>query len=170
MQNTITWCFPHSPVTPLMEEVTGVDVDVDVAVEKPAVNLFKKVFWQQRWQEVLRMKYVYLTVLAILGIMTIVLAVTKKSNDDPLTEKLGVSNLTYWSILHILFYVIVGYLFPNYFVTAQLLGIGWELFECGAGWATHHLFPGNNWWYGVGSDIVMNVIGFLIGAYLRTKF
>ena len=104
---------------------------------------------------------------------------THKDFKDPLETELFFG-LDGWSGTHVLFFLMMGYLFPKSFILSMLLGISWELFE--------HLYgkhrPGwlggygdcpnlqsdrtedGNWWYGKWTDIVCNALGFLIGRGL----
>ena len=109
---------------------------------------------------------------------------SNKKFKDPLEKKIRILNLELdgWSFSHIMFFMLMGYLFPNTFIKTMLLGISWELFE--------HLYgkhrPGwlggyggecnniatdredGNWWYGKWTDIVCNAFGFLVGRYINT--
>jgi len=112
-----------------------------------------------------------------------------KDFKDPLETKLFVGldvGLDGWSITHVTFFAILGYVYPEYFWYAIVLGTMWELFEVlyGRGrpeWADEFLggYGGcdklrtdredGNWWYGKWSDIACNIIGFTIGVYLRKR-
>lgn len=101
---------------------------------------------------------------------------------DPLLTKLGLMDLDGWSLTHILFYLLLGYLFPDHFVPLMLMGVLWEIVEhfvlnhlkslnyhakC-----TNMLLPRdqeNRWWFGRVSDIPMNALGFAIGYHLNKK-
>ena len=98
---------------------------------------------------------------------------------DPLLTKLGVLDLDGWSLTHVLFYVLLGYLFPEHFVYLMLAGILWEIVE---EFVLNHLSSldyhskcskilpprdqENRWWFGRVSDIPMNALGFVIGYRL----
>lgn len=94
---------------------------------------------------------------------------------DPLMKKLGIFDLDGWSLSHLFFFAILGYLYPNTFVVSMGLGVGWEVFEHVVGknrpgflggfgdCATTDPGVSGSWWFGRASDIVMNVVGFLIG-------
>ena len=79
-----------------------------------------------------------------------------------------------WSISHLLFYMLLGYLFPNKIILTLSLGIIWELFETYIGIYKPIIFKdfgfcstdnSKVWWYGKISDIIVNFIGFMIGQY-----
>jgi hypothetical protein len=102
---------------------------------------------------------------------------THKEFKDPL-ETHFIAGFDGWSASHVLFFCLMGYLFPKSFILTMIIGICWELFE--------HLYgkhrPGwlggygdcsdlqsdrtedGNWWYGKWTDIVCNALGFLGGA------
>ena len=74
---------------------------------------------------------------------------------------------------HFVLFAALGYKFPEYFYTLQILGIIWELFESYLGlYKPLWFFKNNknnssNSWHGRISDIFVNCIGFLIGSNLR---
>ena len=90
---------------------------------------------------------------------------------DPLLTKLGVWDLDGWSLTHVLFYVLLGYLFPTQFVPLMAAGVLWELTE------SHIMtrlsargkcaeMESSSWWFGRLSDIPMNALGFYLGRCL----
>ena len=100
---------------------------------------------------------------------------------DPLETKLF-WGLDGWSGTHFLFFMAVGYLYPDMFVVSMLIGIAWELFEHfygkhRPGWLGGYGDCMNlasdrdtgNWWYGKWSDLVCNCAGFLIGNRLSSS-
>lgn len=93
--------------------------------------------------------------------------------------------IDWWSISHIILYIYFGYIFPEYFVEFLLIGIFWEIFESFTAVGTKYInktfncLNSNNifckyikkissydYWYGKFDDVVMNMIGFLIGVIL----
>ena len=101
---------------------------------------------------------------------------------DPLETRLGIGELDGWSLSHLLFFMFIGYHFKGkYLIAAFLIGILWELFEHYYG----EELPGwlgsygdcdmrtdrldGRWWYGKWSDIVMNLIGLVLGSHLLKK-
>lgn len=87
-------------------------------------------------------------------------------------------NIDGWSITHLLFFLFIGYLYPNTFLLSFLFGIIWELFETYIGIYEPSIFKNwgfcesknkkikKKWWYGKISDPIINSIGFFIGSYL----
>jgi len=83
-----------------------------------------------------------------------------------------------WGISHLLFFALLGYLFPKQLLFSFFLGVIWELVEysmkdhpfyltkCNYNMKTHE---GEGWWYGRWQDIVMNTAGLWIGSALRTR-
>ena len=110
---------------------------------------------------------------------------SNKTFKDPLENKLRISHLELdgWSLSHIMFFMLMGYLYSNTFIKTMLLGISWEIFEHiygkqRPGWLGGYGGKCNNmatdredgnWWYGKWSDIVCNAFGFLVGKYINTK-
>ena len=103
----------------------------------------------------------------------------KESFKDPLESSIFFI-LDGWSMTHLLFYMLIGYLFPNYLLLTTFLGILWELFEHYSGkykplwlsgWGNCHFTDkvkdNEGWWYGKWSDLFINTIGLLIGQYLK---
>jgi len=103
---------------------------------------------------------------------------THKTFKDPLEKTIGINGLDGWSLTHFFFFMTVGYLFPYTIFQTMILGILWELFEHiygkhrpgwlgGYGGACNNMATDKehgNWWYGKWSDIMCNLIGFLIGS------
>ena len=80
-----------------------------------------------------------------------------------------------WHITHMLFFALLGYLYPKSFYLSMFGGICWEIVEFSLGhfkpdwfynnWC-HGVNSSNEWWYYQYSDIFANLIGFLIGMNL----
>ena len=126
--------------------------------------------------------YILLFIICVVSIMgySRYRCVNKKSFKDPL-EKRIISILDGWSMTHLLFYMLMGYLFPDYLILTMFFGVLWELFEhysgkyrpkILSGWGNCHFTDkvedNEGWWYGKWSDIIINFLGFLIGQYLKT--
>ena len=98
-----------------------------------------------------------------------------KDFKDPLLYKLGILDLDGWSIIHILQFMLLGFLFPKYFNVAISLGIVWELFEFylqynKPNWLKDYGNCKNDiWWHGKLSDIFCNILGFYLGLKLKNK-
>ncbi len=101
---------------------------------------------------------------------------------DPLTIAFAPSPLDKyldgWGISHLLFFAILGYLFPTKLLFSFFLGALWELLEYSMGnrpipfiKCKHNLktHKGEDWWYGRWEDIVMNTAGLWIGSALRNR-
>jgi len=54
---------------------------------------------------------------------------SNKNFKDPLEKKIGIPGLDGWSLSHIMFFMLMGYLFPNTFIQTMTMGILWEIFE-----------------------------------------
>ena len=83
-----------------------------------------------------------------------------------------------WSVTHLVFYMLLGYLYPNYLILTLVLGALWELFEhytsiykprllFGIGDCSTNNGITDKWWYGKWSDLFVNALGFIIGQYLK---
>jgi len=87
-----------------------------------------------------------------------------------------------WLLSHYVFFVVLGYLFPNTLRISFLAGLSWEIFEwyCGTykpkclegiGFCESPSGAKNNgkvWWYWKWQDPVVNLLGFIMGKYLST--
>ena len=105
--------------------------------------------------------------------------------NDPLLYKFGIGDMDGWSVVHIFEFILLGFLFPDYFYLTIFLGILWELFEfyceykkpkwlIGYGFTLNTVKCDNKneckeqiWWYGKISDIFFDIIGFTIGMNIR---
>ena len=79
-----------------------------------------------------------------------------------------------WSLTHLLFYMLIGFQYPNSIYLTMTSGILWELFETYVGYFKPSLLKNfgfitdeKMWWYGKFSDIIINFIGFKIGKNLK---
>ena len=97
---------------------------------------------------------------------------------DPLLLKLNINDLDGWSLSHIIYFLIMGYWFPNYFYFITGAGIIWEVFETyygiyrpsflkGFGHCASNMSRQKVWWYGKITDIICNIAGFYMGVYLK---
>ena len=79
-----------------------------------------------------------------------------------------------WHITHLVFFALLGFLYSKTFYFTMFLGIIWELIEFYLGYAKpkwvfdYWKLGATDWWFGRYSDIVVNLIGFIIGMKLRT--
>jgi hypothetical protein len=99
--------------------------------------------------------------------------------------------LDWWSVTHMLFFAILAYLFPDHLFELFLLGIVWEIIEDGLsprdskGLVTCDKKYSNSWmetfkimwcdniarekdyWYGKWDDVFSNLLGIVIGHFVR---
>lgn len=107
---------------------------------------------------------------------------THPSFKDPLEKMIGIGELDGWSVSHFMFFMLVGYIYPNTIIQTFIMGIIWELFEhfygeYRPGWLGGYGDCNNmatdkmngNWWYGKWSDILCNLVGFIIGKGIHSK-
>ncbi len=99
----------------------------------------------------------------------------------------GCFDIDLWSLSHLLLYIYFGFQFPDYFAEFLIIGSIWEIFETMFCKENFHKNIGcrdsNNifcrsidkinscdYWYGKLDDLVMNMIGFVIGVWLANKY
>lgn len=101
------------------------------------------------------------------------------------------------SLTHFLFYTLLGFLYPNEFVFWQLMGVSWEVFETlpnrypqllnvmgdcsrrpvgyvhpfdrmvGGACDSNEGHSDNHQWHVKPTDVMMNIVGFVVGAGVR---
>tara|TARA_B100001093_G_scaffold204157_1_gene196251 strand:+ start:114 stop:569 length:456 start_codon:yes stop_codon:yes gene_type:complete len=82
-----------------------------------------------------------------------------------------------WSISHLLFYMLLGYLYHEVLFITMFLSIIWELLETFVGKYKPKFMDGwgfcqtekkqtKVWWYGKFSDPFINLFGLLLGSHL----
>jgi phosphatidylserine decarboxylase len=95
------------------------------------------------------------------------------------SKKYGIDG---WLLSHLLFFMLLGYLYPNSMRISVIFGVLWEIFEWYVGiykpkWLEGMGFckspsgaknKGKVWWYGKWQDIISNTSGFTIGKYIKT--
>ena len=108
----------------------------------------------------------------------------KKKFPDVLEFKLfkneKLKNLDGWWISHLVFYILMGYLYPYALRLSFIIGCIWELIELWAGKYKPKIFNSLGfcksskkgekdkiWWYGKWEDPVGNLMGLLIGKNIR---
>lgn len=74
-----------------------------------------------------------------------------------------------WSISHFLLYSVIGFIVPDFY-WILILGVVWEVFEYIMG----VVFNKKKYWTSGGisgqmTDLIMNVLGFIVGGYLRNN-
>jgi len=72
--------------------------------------------------------------------------------------------IQYWHVLHMLLYVIIGLLMPNYYLFIIIISILWELFEHIS--FKYILHRCDTILCGRVEDIFLNIVGYIIGSYL----
>ena len=98
---------------------------------------------------------------------------------DPLENGIKKTSFDGWSLTHLFFNMLIGFLYPNTFILTLIFGILWELFETYIGLYEPSIFKNwgfcvskdkkikKKWWYGKLSDPIVNSIGFLIGIKIN---
>jgi hypothetical protein len=101
--------------------------------------------------------------------------------------KLPGTTVDWWSISHILLYMIIGFFIPDRHLTFFLIGCGFEILEdmlsgdqstqladCTVPNAKQHLMCmfsiNDDYWYAKWDDIFMNLAGYVIGSAVRTSY
>lgn len=105
-----------------------------------------------------------------------------KNQVDILEFKLfkNVKNLDGWTLDHLIFYTVIGYMYPYSIRLTFLFGCIWELFEFWVGIYKPSILSefgfcnslnsdqqDKVWWYGKWEDIITNLIGLIIGRTIR---
>jgi hypothetical protein len=77
-----------------------------------------------------------------------------------------------WAISHVLFYALLGYLYPDRWMYLFVTGVLWEIIESRFEDKPFYLSSckgreKEKWWYGRYEDIISNTIGMMIGICLR---
>ena len=93
--------------------------------------------------------------------------------DILLTKFCPLDGCDIWALTHILFYFILAYNFPSYYILLFFIGVFFEFFETFIGITNNFikkLSPPSSdinqpWWTGRISDVIFNTIGIIIGIY-----
>jgi hypothetical protein len=77
-------------------------------------------------------------------------------------------NITGWSIVHIIFFFVLGLVCSNQFKTAMSIGLVWEMFEASYGYITNDML----YWTSGGlinqfGDLLMNFTGYSLAHILQ---
>ncbi len=107
--------------------------------------------------------------------------------------KVPSTELDWWSVTHILFFAIIGFVFPDHLFELFVLGVLWEIVEDGLSprekkglvkcdkeyansWINtfkvmwcDNISRENDYWYGKWDDVFSNTLGLLIGHFIRTN-
>ena len=79
-------------------------------------------------------------------------------------------HITGWSITHIIWFFIMGYLCPGHIQEFMLMGILWEVLEKIIGILTgKEKFWTSGGTKGQITDLIMNYIGYVVGEYVKKK-
>jgi hypothetical protein len=85
-----------------------------------------------------------------------------------------------WGLIHLTFYALLTYLYPQYYLEIFIIGVLWEIIEsinmskgkpfymssCNINTNTDDI---NEWWNGRWQDIIMNTLAQLFGYMLYKK-
>jgi cell shape-determining protein MreD len=134
-------------------------------------------------------KYLHITVICLICVFIIIAYGTYRCKNTTFVDPLTKSFFPYpvnqfldgWGISHLLFFTMLGFLYPNaeYVLYSFVLGVIWELIEysikdhpfylskCKYNVGTENK---NHWWYGRWQDIIMNSIGLLVGSIMARYF
>lgn len=87
---------------------------------------------------------------------------------------------SWWPISHFILYFILGFFFPQCFLLLMVISIGFEIFETTMGNITRGLQEApsqanpdveyQDWWAGSFRDVVVNFLGFIVGAGIGYLF
>jgi len=101
-------------------------------------------------------------------------ALNRKITDIP---GLGKNCCSWWPISHFVFFFLLSYKWPQYWLHLVLLGIVWEVYEVVYGKAgsqkkfkktrVGNKIESENWWSSSAKDILFNGMGILLGTTLR---
>jgi len=128
----------------------------------------------------------YLTValmIAAYGILLLAMKFKDIMNQKLFTVDIGIKQaFSLWPISHLVFYYILGILFPNCHIFLILVGIAWEAFEQIFGLIIDFFMPERvkdkedksayykRWMSGSIVDIIMNIIGLYLGVASRVVY
>lgn len=113
----------------------------------------------------------------LLNISYVSLMCGSNLNADILETSLGVYDIDLWSVTHFVFFLFLGYLYPDHIFFIIFVGIVWEfieymigLFEVGSTVSQFCSFTNlknGRVSYGRISDVFINLAGYLVGRYIR---
>ena len=111
------------------------------------------------------------------------------------SDPLSIHGMVYvdgWLLSHFILFALAGYFFPKHFYVAVIIGILWELVEYSFGIHTPKLLKcedqpkkakfqylnrnkdktlaekNDAWWYGRYEDVVVDILGFMTGYFIKT--
>lgn len=105
---------------------------------------------------------------------------------DILNKKINIPviniNISGWTLSHLIFYFILGLIFPKCIYIIIIIGIFWEFIENLLGYYNKNIelqrtitrnysnIEYNNWWSGSFKDIIVNIIGVSFGFFINYNF
>lgn len=93
-----------------------------------------------------------------------------------------------WSVTHLVFFGLLGLLYPGHYLQFLAVGVAWEVIETGLGQNNIEVSgkrlqligeqdeEGNStgkkdaYWYGKESDVIMDVLGYMLGSFLAERY
>ena len=88
---------------------------------------------------------------------------TNQNNKSGILD-VEIKMITGWRLSHFVMYAIIGFLFPEKMLMWFIVGLVWEVIEL-----TLREITNNDWW-GTATDyitdIIINMLGFVVGAYI----
>lgn len=81
--------------------------------------------------------------------------------EKPLFTMFGMP-ISYWRFSHLFLHMLFGFWFPRNIMFFFILGIMWEVTEMTMG-----KIYGQKYWHGTLADVIINLIGFIIGASIK---
>lgn len=126
----------------------------------------------------LQILFVFFIVILVIKAYGILLCMSNLEK-DPLEIKPIIWDIDGWSMTHFVLFLFLGYLFPGNFLFVLILGSLWELLEYWVGKNNKKIMNGvicnlqklnqEEWWYAKISDLFINLLGYVIGAYIATN-
>ena len=127
-----------------------------------------------------QLQILFIFFICILVIMSYgILLCMSGTSRDPLETTPIIWGIDGWSMTHFVFFLFLGYLFPGHFFFVFILGSSWELFEYWFGKNNKKFSRGydcnlnklkqDEWWYAKGSDLFLNLLGYIVGSYIATN-
>jgi hypothetical protein len=135
---------------------------------------------------------VVLYLVCVLAIVAYGYALRRAEGRDPLARRLYhhpiCQDIDGWSVCHLLFFGLLGFLYPGRHLQFFLVGAGWEVVETALGQNRLELsgrrlqlvgdqdaegrVTGDDaaFWYGKESDIVVDALGYALGSALASRF
>lgn len=111
--------------------------------------------------------FIVLAPLCILGVTSIdTLNKCHAFTVKPLVTVRG-THLDCWSASHFVLYTIIGFMFPHLWGIVLTVSVLWEVFEFIGGRCERVITGRQVYWRGRWSDLLVNLVGFVLGAAIR---